>query len=57
MARWIAALDPERPFFEFLLELVLAWMRYYEEHPLERGVTAATNLELTRRSGWPSGSR
>ncbi|GAA1661152.1 TetR/AcrR family transcriptional regulator [Fodinicola feengrottensis] len=46
MTRWLAALDPERPFFEFMLELMLAWMRYYDEHPLERGVTAATNLEL-----------
>lgn len=46
MTRWLASIDADRPFFEFLLELVQAWMRYYAEHPLERGVTAATNLEL-----------
>jgi AcrR family transcriptional regulator len=46
MTRWLASIDPDRPFFEFLLELVDAWMRYYADHPLERGVTAATNLEL-----------
>jgi len=47
-ARMVAVLqdDPELPFFEFLATLADEWMGYFADHPLERGVTAATNLEL-----------
>lgn len=46
LEREIADLDPQRPFFEFLEDLLLAWVGYFHEHPVERGVTAATNLEM-----------
>ena len=46
LEREIADLDPQRPFFEFLEDLLLAWVGYFQEHPVERGVTAATNLEM-----------
>src|SRR3954471_797146 len=34
------------PFAERLRQLVGIWMDYMAEHPLERGVTAATTMEL-----------
>lgn len=36
----------ERPFAEHLHALVVVWMDYMAGHPLERGVTAATTMEL-----------
>jgi AcrR family transcriptional regulator len=38
--------DPQLPFFEFLARVADEWIRYFAEHPLERGITAATNLEM-----------
>ena len=35
-----------RPFQRHLAEVVVIWMDYMEAHPLERGVTAATTMEL-----------
>ncbi|MGH3326449.1 MAG: TetR family transcriptional regulator [Streptomycetales bacterium] len=41
----LLALGAGRPFFAFLTDALDAWIRYFADHPLERGVTAATNLE------------
>jgi len=42
----ISALDPSRPFFEFLTDLLDGWVAYYAEHPRERAVHAAVTLEV-----------
>ena len=42
----IVELDPDRDFFDFLTDLLRDWVAYFRDHPLERGVTAATNLEM-----------
>jgi AcrR family transcriptional regulator len=42
-------LDAQRgdePFLDYFTDLVDAWIGYMASHPLERGVTAATTLEL-----------
>ncbi|BBX75341.1 TetR/AcrR family transcriptional regulator [Mycobacterium shinjukuense] len=41
----IRELDPTRPFFEFLTELLDAWITYFAEHPHERALHAAATLE------------
>lgn len=38
--------EPDLPFFEFLAVLADEWSTYFATHPLERGITAATNLEI-----------
>ncbi|MCW2497350.1 TetR/AcrR family transcriptional regulator [Jatrophihabitans sp.] len=45
MAPYLAA-PSAAPFAERLGELVGVWMDYMDAHPLERGVTAATTMEL-----------
>jgi len=42
----IRELDPGRPFFEFLTELLDGWVAYYAEHPRERALHAAVTLEV-----------
>jgi AcrR family transcriptional regulator len=42
----IRELDPSRPFFEFLTELLDGWVAYYAEHPRERALHAAATLEV-----------
>ena len=42
----IRELDPRRPFFEFLTDLLDAWVAYYAEHPRERSLHAAATLEV-----------
>ena len=42
----ISQLDPSRPFFEFLTDLLDGWVAYYAEHPRERAVHAAVTLEV-----------
>ncbi len=42
----IREIDPSRPFFEFLTELLDAWVAYYAEHPRERALHAAATLEV-----------
>jgi AcrR family transcriptional regulator len=42
----IVELDPDRPFFEFLTELLDGWVAYYAEHPRERALHAAVTLEV-----------
>lgn len=46
MARYLDGPDPGQGFEDFLCDALGAWVRYFAKHPLERGVTAATNLEL-----------
>lgn len=42
----IRDLDPGRPFFEFLADLLDAWVAYFADHPRERKLHAAANFEL-----------
>jgi AcrR family transcriptional regulator len=42
----IRELDPDRPFFEFLTDLLDGWVAYYAEHPHERALHAAVTLEV-----------
>jgi AcrR family transcriptional regulator len=42
----ILELDPSRPFFVFLTELLDAWVAYFAEHPRERALHAAASLEV-----------
>ncbi|WAJ45680.1 TetR/AcrR family transcriptional regulator [Mycobacterium sp. Aquia_216] len=42
----IRELDPNRPFFEFLTELLDGWVAYFAEHPRERSLHAAATLEV-----------
>lgn len=46
MEHLIRELDPTRPFFEFLTELLDGWVAYYAEHPRERSLHAAATLEV-----------
>jgi AcrR family transcriptional regulator len=42
----IRELDANRPFFEFLTELLDGWVAYFAEHPRERALHAAATLEV-----------
>jgi len=42
----IGDLDPSRPFFEFLTDLLDGWVAYYAEHPRERALHGAATLEV-----------
>lgn len=42
----IRELDPSRPFFEFLTDLLDAWVGYFADHPRERSLHAAAVLEV-----------
>ena len=42
----IRELDASRPFFEFLTDLLDAWVTYFAEHPRERALHAAANFEV-----------
>lgn len=46
MERRIAAIDMDQPFDGWLFDVFCEWTEYMADHPLERGVTAATNFEL-----------
>lgn len=47
MDRRIAAgADLDQPFTEWLVDVMFLWSEYFAEHPLERGIVAATNLEI-----------
>lgn len=43
---WLDRLDPGGRFTETVLDAVQAWMVFFAEHPADRGVIAAVNLEL-----------
>lgn len=42
----IRKLDPSRPFFEFLTDLLDAWVVYFADHPRERSLHAAASFEV-----------
>lgn len=42
----IARLDPTRPFFEFLTDLLDVWVAYFAEHPRDRALHAAASFEV-----------
>ncbi|OFJ54908.1 TetR/AcrR family transcriptional regulator [Mycolicibacterium grossiae] len=42
----IRDLDPSRPFFEFLTDLLDEWVAYFAEHPRERSLHAASSFEV-----------
>ncbi|MGC2654076.1 MAG: TetR/AcrR family transcriptional regulator [Mycobacterium sp.] len=42
----IRALDPSRPFFEFLTDLLDDWVGYFADHPRERALHAAASFEV-----------
>src|ERR1700744_6295938 len=42
----IPRLDPSRPFFEFLTDLLDAWVAYFADHPHDRALHAAATLEV-----------
>ncbi|CAM4385888.1 putative acrEF/envCD operon repressor [Mycobacterium basiliense] len=42
----IRELDPSRPFFEFLTDLLDGWVAYFAEHPRDRALHAAATLEV-----------
>jgi AcrR family transcriptional regulator len=42
----IREVDPNRPFFEFLTDMLDGWVAYYAEHPHERALHAAVTLEV-----------
>lgn len=46
MERRIAGLDFDQPFDGWLFDVLCEWTEYMADHPLHRGVTAATNFEL-----------
>ncbi|MFI0479246.1 TetR/AcrR family transcriptional regulator [Actinomadura sp. 9N215] len=46
MQRRMERIDFDQPFDEWLVDAFCDWTEYMAEHPLERGVTAATNFEL-----------
>jgi AcrR family transcriptional regulator len=46
MERRIATTDFEQSFTEWLGDVCCLWADYYADHPLERGITAAINLEI-----------
>ncbi|MFE1444456.1 TetR/AcrR family transcriptional regulator [Streptomyces sp. NPDC058739] len=43
---WLESYDGTRGFAGHFLDALDAWVVYFAEHPLERGVTAATNMEM-----------
>ncbi|CAN5481804.1 TetR/AcrR family transcriptional regulator [soil metagenome] len=42
----IRELDPTRPFFEFLTDLLDSWVAYFAEHPRDRSLHAAASFEV-----------
>jgi AcrR family transcriptional regulator len=42
----LLGLDPTRPFGPWLTDMLRAWVAYFRTHPIERGIVAATNLEM-----------
>ena len=46
MTPYLTGPDPGESFLDYFGRLIDTWMQYMADHPLERGVTAATSLEL-----------
>ena len=43
----IRELDPSRPFFEFLTDLLDTWVAYFADHPRDRALHGAATLRST----------
>ncbi|WP_037649963.1 TetR/AcrR family transcriptional regulator [Streptomyces flavidovirens] len=46
MRPWLDGYDGTKEFTTHLTDALEAWLDYFATHPLERGVTAATNMEM-----------
>lgn len=46
MTERIRELDPDRPFFEFLTDLLDDWVAYFADHPRERALHGAVSFEV-----------
>ncbi|MFJ3666856.1 TetR/AcrR family transcriptional regulator [Streptomyces sp. NPDC090106] len=46
MQPWLDGYDGTSDFATHLTDALAAWLDYFARHPLERGVTAATNMEM-----------
>ncbi|MFJ7966579.1 TetR/AcrR family transcriptional regulator [Streptomyces sp. NPDC096324] len=46
MQPWLDGYDGSTEFSRYLTDALEVWFDYFAGHPLERGVTAATNMEL-----------
>ncbi|HEX7322864.1 MAG TPA: TetR/AcrR family transcriptional regulator [Mycobacterium sp.] len=46
MEECIRELDPTRPIFDFLTDLLDTWVAYFADHPRERALHAAVTLEV-----------
>ncbi len=46
MEQRISDIDAGRPFFDFLTDLLDAWVAYFADHPRERALHAAATLEV-----------
>lgn len=46
MEEQIRLLDSDRPFFEFLTDLLDEWVAYFAEHPQDRALHAASSFEV-----------
>ncbi|MEV6104030.1 TetR/AcrR family transcriptional regulator [Streptomyces sp. NPDC051940] len=46
MAPWVAPIPADRSYYEYLSDGVVAWVQWFGEHPVERGLVAATHLEI-----------
>jgi AcrR family transcriptional regulator len=46
MERELEALDFNQSFADWLTDVCFIWTEYFADHPLERGITGATNLEM-----------
>ncbi|MGV0592680.1 TetR/AcrR family transcriptional regulator [Mycolicibacterium vulneris] len=42
----IRTLDPDRPFFDFLTDLLDDWVAYFADHPQDRSLHAAASFEV-----------
>ncbi|MDT0393062.1 TetR/AcrR family transcriptional regulator, partial [Streptomyces dubilierae] len=42
----IRTLDPNRPFFDFLTDLLDDWVAYFADHPQDRSLHAAASFEV-----------
>ncbi|MEE4496211.1 TetR/AcrR family transcriptional regulator [Streptomyces sp. BE230] len=46
LAPWLGTIPEDGTYYEFLCDGLLAWTRYFASHPRERGLVAATHLEI-----------
>lgn len=46
MVERMVELGLDQPLFDLLRELAVSWVEFFRAHPIERGVTLATNFEM-----------